>query len=191
MMVAMKDTQGLTIALLVSIAAHAVILASLGVWYVAAAPPPEKIITVDLEETAAAPFQASLYLQPPLTSPSDRTTLRHPAETDEDVVVLGSAESEKSPYLRTIRKRIEEKWIYPQASFEEREEGVVTIFFSISPSGQLLSRRINQSSGSKRLDEESLMVIQRTAPFPPFPRDMSLSRLNIIARFNYSLRFRR
>lgn len=187
----MNDRQGLIIALLVSIAAHAVILASLGVWYVTTSPPPEKIITVDLEETAGITFQASLYPQSPPASPSDRVTLPHPAEMDEDVVVLGSAESENSPYLRGIRKRIEKNWIYPQESFEEREEGAVTIVFSISPSGQLLSRRINQSSGSKRLDEESLMVIRRAAPFPPFPRDMSLSRLNIIARFNYSLRFTR
>ncbi|MFQ6554223.1 TonB family protein [Aestuariibius insulae] len=47
--------------------------------------------------------------------------------------------------------------------------GLAVVSFSIAASGGLQSASIAQSSGSARLDQAALQVIQRAAPFPPPP----------------------
>lgn len=47
--------------------------------------------------------------------------------------------------------------------------GTVLIEFTISPSGQVLTREVKKSSGSKSLDDAALAALDRAAPFPPMP----------------------
>lgn len=105
----------------------------------------------------------------------------------EDTVELGSADAKYTPYLKKIKKRIEIIWKYPQAAFEQEEEGTAVIKFSISDRGDLLASGIVKSSGSNYLDQGALDVVRSAAPYAPFPREFHLSQLNIVARFEYKL----
>ena len=78
-------------------------------------------------------------------------------------------------------------WTYPQSALEREEEGTAVLKFSINKSGALIATRILTSSGSKSLDQGVLHVVQSAAPYDPFPRELELSRLHIIARFHYKL----
>ena len=105
----------------------------------------------------------------------------------EDTVDLGSIDPRYTPYLKKIKTKIESIWVYPQAAFEQEEEGVAVVKFSISESGDLLASGIEESSGSNYLDLGALDVVRSAAPYDPFPRDFMLSQLNIVARFQYKL----
>jgi protein TonB len=52
-------------------------------------------------------------------------------------------------------------------------EGVVTVEFNLDPSGQILSSRIVDSSGSTVLDEEAMALLKRAAPLPAPPTHVS------------------
>ena len=51
--------------------------------------------------------------------------------------------------------------------------GAVVVRFSLSPSGQVLSRSIQKSSGNKSLDDSIVRMVADAAPFPAAPGDVS------------------
>ena len=61
---------------------------------------------------------------------------------------------------------------YPSGAESRREQGVVTLSFSLSRNGAVLSRSIARSSGNSELDQEVLAMVMRAQPFPPFPAGM-------------------
>lgn len=105
----------------------------------------------------------------------------------EDTVDLGSADVKYTPYLKKIKRKIEDIWKYPQAAFEQEEEGTAVVKFSISARGSLLASGIVKSSGSNYLDHGALDVVRSAAPYNPLPPEFHLSQLNIVAKFQYKL----
>jgi periplasmic protein TonB len=57
--------------------------------------------------------------------------------------------------------------------------GTVVVHFSIDRSGRLLGRSLARSSGSSLLDAAALSTVDRAAPFPPFPPEMTRNRLDV------------
>jgi protein TonB len=105
----------------------------------------------------------------------------------EDTVDINTLDVKYTPYLKKIKKKIEDIWVYPKAAFEREEEGTAVIKFSISDSGILLASAIVTSSGSNYLDLGALDVVRSAAPYDPFPQEFNLTQLNIVARFAYTL----
>jgi len=63
--------------------------------------------------------------------------------------------------------------------------GTVTLAFTISADGQLLSREVLQSSGSKLLDEAAIATLDRASPFPPFPAGIDEPEMQLTIPFNF------
>ncbi len=105
----------------------------------------------------------------------------------EETVDLGSIDIKYTFYLKRIKKKIEDIWIYPQAAFEREEEGTAVVKFSIGESGDITANQIIESSGSDYLDEGALDVVRSAAPYDPLPSEFNISQLNIVARFQYKL----
>ena len=105
----------------------------------------------------------------------------------EDTVDINTLDVKYTPYLKKIKRKIEDIWVYPKAAFEREEEGTAVIKFSISDSGTLLASGIVVSSGSNYLDLGALDVVRSAAPYDPFPQEFNLTQLNIVARFAYKL----
>jgi TonB family protein len=105
----------------------------------------------------------------------------------EDTVDINTLDVKYTPYLKKIKKKIEDIWVYPKAAFEREEEGTAVIKFSISDSGTLLASAIIASSGSNYLDLGALDVVRSAAPYDPFPQEFNLTQLNVVARFAYKL----
>lgn len=113
-----------------------------------------------------------------------------PANSDggrEDTVDLGSGDVRYASYLNKIKKKILQIWKYPQKAYEKNEEGVVVVKMTIAASGILAQTSLLSSSGSLLLDEDAIDVVRGAAPFEPLPARYSLSRLHIVASFNYRL----
>jgi len=77
---------------------------------------------------------------------------------------------------------------YPTGAASRREQGTATLTFTLSRSGAVLSHRIVRSSGSAELDQEVLAMVQRAAPFPPFPAGMSQASVHLSVPVNFALR---
>ena len=105
----------------------------------------------------------------------------------EDTVDLGSLDVKYVPYLTKVKNRILRIWIYPQKAYENIEEGNVVVKMSIDANGTLAGVVLLSSSGSQNLDQGALRVVQDAAPYEPLPVNYDLSRLHIIASFNYKI----
>jgi len=68
--------------------------------------------------------------------------------------------------LRSIRHRIEQNKIYPDAARQEGIQGTVELRFRIAQDGSVEAIEILRSSGSNILDEASRQTLRRAAPYP-------------------------
>ncbi|HOO89858.1 MAG TPA: energy transducer TonB [Syntrophales bacterium] len=104
-----------------------------------------------------------------------------------DTIDLDSTDTKYYPYLIKIKESIDDRWSYPQDAYIRGEGGTTVIEFSIMEQGALADSRVIVSSGYELLDTESLYAIRSSAPFAPFPVEFGLAKLNIVAKFRYSL----
>ncbi|MEA2035442.1 MAG: energy transducer TonB [Euryarchaeota archaeon] len=105
----------------------------------------------------------------------------------EDTVNLGSMDTKYYSYLKKLRKSIKKNWSYPKQAYIQKEEGTTVVKFSIAENGSLIDICIIASSGFKSLDMEACNVIKTSAPYTPLPKTFNLSKLNIVANFQYRL----
>ncbi len=105
----------------------------------------------------------------------------------EDTVNLGTSDIKYIAYLSKIKNRILKVWTYPPKAIEKNEEGDVVIKISIDTDGRLADVTLISSSGSIELDTGALSVVRNAAPYDPLPEIYNLSRLHIIASFDYKL----
>jgi len=76
---------------------------------------------------------------------------------------------------------------YPTAARKAKQQGVVTVNFTIDRRGALLDARIERSSGHALLDEAALALLQRAAPMPRLPDALGLQTLTVSLPVDYSL----
>tara|TARA_B100000700_G_C15048004_1_gene858887 strand:- start:3099 stop:3893 length:795 start_codon:yes stop_codon:yes gene_type:complete len=121
--------------------------------------------------------QASIF-KPDMSSANAKT---------EATVDLNTKEFKYISYMLKIKRKIEMVWEYPPESKNRGEVGKVLVKMSISRDGKLIDVKILQSSGFKRLDNESKSSIIKAAPYPPFPKSWgNLQKLNIRVAFYYA-----
>lgn len=108
-------------------------------------------------------------------------------EWREDTVNLGTSDLKYVAYLARIKARILKVWTYPPKAIEKNEEGDVVIKISIDADGRLAGVILISSSGSTELDAGALSVVRNAAPYDPLPEMYNLSRLHIVASFDYKM----
>jgi periplasmic protein TonB len=87
----------------------------------------------------------------------------------------------RTAYLGEVRKTLEKSKITPRAHLS----GTVLIGFTIGPSGQVLTREVKISSGSKVLDDAAMASLDHAAPFPPMPHDLAHGSLELQVPFKF------
>src|SRR5262245_39798418 len=75
-------------------------------------------------------------------------------------------------WKRQVSALIERNKRYPSAAQSRGEHGTAQLAFSLDRQGRVLASRIVKSSGSPRLDQETLEVVKRAQPFPAPPAEM-------------------
>ncbi len=84
------------------------------------------------------------------------------------------------PYFAEIRRRVKRNW-KPSAPYNNRHTVLV---FSIQRNGQITGLRIRRSSGSEKIDRESLEAVQKSAPFAALPANFPNEQLDVEFNFN-------
>jgi protein TonB len=102
----------------------------------------------------------------------------------------GSAASRNAiaSWRELLMMRLQQNKRYPRSAEARREQGVVTLNFTVDRSGRVLARRIVRSSGVAALDEEVLAMIERAQPLPAFPAAMAQHSVNLIVPIRFSLK---
>lgn len=75
---------------------------------------------------------------------------------------------------------------YPDDARRRSTEGQVTLRITVAASGDVLAQEVQRSSGSDTLDQAALAVV-RGARVPPFPPDMTQSRVTMTVGITYRL----
>ncbi len=105
----------------------------------------------------------------------------------EATVAIGTQSIKYASYMKHIKDKVENVWIYPQDARENGMQGRLLVYFSISKNGSLYRLSLVRSSGSKILDDAAMQAIRDASPFPKLPDRLHLDRLNIYAAFEYKL----
>ncbi len=105
----------------------------------------------------------------------------------EDTISLDTKDKKYMPYAKSIKAKLMQHWEYPNEAWENLIEGDVLILFSLDRQGKLKRFNILNSSSHDILDRETARTIRTSAPFPPFPGSVTVTKLNIKANFTYRL----
>ena len=138
-------------------------------------PPPPEVRPV--ERKKAAP-------QTTAAPRSERNTAARPAAPNPGAVSQAALADWRSQVVSQLQRAKR----YPSGAASRREQGVVTLAFMLSRSGGVLARRIVRGSGNLELDQEALAMVQRAAPFPPFPTGMNQASVQLSVPVNFALR---
>jgi len=182
----------LTISIIGSLLLHGIALYLTGMIQMKQSILEEKILTVHLKQEIPPEVQT-----PPTPIPGKKSPVKTKVATApkpepatagkrEDTVDLGDLSNTRyKPYLVRIKKKIEKYWTYPSWAASKKIEGTSMITFSIMDDGTLDAVIITDSSGSKLLDQGTVVAIRSASPFDPLPPAYGLSKLNIRASFAY------
>lgn len=109
------------------------------------------------------------------------------AEDAKRTVNLDSREPRFLSYLARVKRRIENRWSYPQEAMAVGIGGELLLVFTLNKAGTLTQIALLQSSGFPVLDEEALRAVKQAAPYDPFPAELGEEPWNITASFRYNV----
>ncbi len=133
-----------------------------------------------LDQASLGSMQASIPLQSSV-NPVYATR----SEASEGTTV-NEADMVYSNYIKNIDKKFEEVGRFPHYAAKKNVTGETRISFTILKDGTLSDLRIIQSSDHASLDEESLRIVQDSAPFQPIPDLLKKVALTLTWTFHYS-----
>ena len=96
----------------------------------------------------------------------------------------GGDTTQRLAYLGQVRKTLERSKVNPRS----KVAGTVLLKFTVGPKGELLSRTVQRSSGSKVLDDAAMAALDRAAPFPPLPQEIASGPLEVQVPFRFITR---
>lgn len=143
---------------------------------------------------------------PQVKPPPPRPTVvrKHPPEPAQSVPAAPAAPSEPAPDLaprpvasqsdvmptfqQRLLRHLDQNKRYPQTSQRRRQQGTAMLRFTMDAEGNVLSFRLEKTSGHEALDEEVLAMIKRAEPLPKIPADLGRDRLELVVPVQFALR---
>ena len=91
-------------------------------------------------------------------------------------------------YFAEVKRRIEANWVYPQEAVQQNQSGRGTIAFVLRRNGSVKQIEITETTGVHVLDAYIRNAVLLTAPFPPFPDEVTTETLPLSVSFSYNPR---
>jgi TonB family protein len=135
-------------------------------------PPPPNAITV--APAPPAPVQAPIVQAPP---PEIGKTVAPPPISGADRKAFATA---LFGHLNRYKR-------YPASARMRRQEGVVSLRFTMDRKGHVLSYEIAKTSGSDALDNEARELIKRAEPLPAIPAAFARDTLDLVVPIEFFL----
>ena len=133
---------------------------------------------------------------PPLPAPSGRGGTKSDGagagesgrESDGQIAVpLNTPDPRYAGYFAELKRRIEDKWVYPQEASRRGQSGQGEIRFILRKDGSVRTVEIVHSSGVRILDSYIENAIRLAQPFPPIPPSVGEDLIPISINFTYTL----
>ncbi len=145
-------------------------------------PPVAQSVNVTPAQATPSPIAAAT---PPISTPVAA------AQSFAPVVTQASdprAKKQEADYFSLISAHLNRKKTYPAEAKQARQQGIVTVRFTIDRNGGISNTSIKRSSGHALLDEATLALLLRVAPLPRMPASMQHDSVTIALPIEYSLR---
>lgn len=91
-------------------------------------------------------------------------------------------------YLARIVDLVDRAKRYPRREKEERVEGVVVVRVAVDRAGRVTAVRLLAGSSRAGFNQEALAAVQRAAPFPPMPPEISRDQVQLQLRLRFVMR---
>ncbi len=155
--------------------------------------PPEKTAAKPVEKALEKPAEKAVekrYRQKHTSLASAPSTAeQRAARTAAPMPGASSRNSDAVPNWKSqLVAHLERYKRYPSQAQSRGEQGVAQLAFSVDRSGGVHRARIVRSSGSGLLDEATLALVERAAPLPPPPPEISGAQIAIVVPIRYSIR---
>ena len=135
-------------------------------------PPPPNAITV-------APAPPALVQAPIVQAP--------PPEIGRAITPPAISGADRKAFATTLFGHLNRYKRYPASARMRRQEGVVSLRFTMDRQGHVLSFEIAKSSGSDALDRETLELIKRAEPLPAIPAAFRRDTLDLVVPVEFFL----
>ena len=135
-------------------------------------PPPPNAITV--APSPPAPVQAPIAQAPP---PEIGRAVSPPPISGAD----------RKAFATTLFGHLNRYKRYPASARMRRQEGVVSLRFTMDRKGHVLSYEIAETSGSDALDNEARELIKRAEPLPAIPAAFGRDTLDLVVPIEFFL----
>ncbi|WP_137678926.1 energy transducer TonB [Aurantiacibacter suaedae] len=97
------------------------------------------------------------------------------------------AKAEQADWIALVNNHLARRKRYPQEARRAGQEGTPSVRFTVDRRGRVSNVSIVRSSGHQLLDETTVQLVQRTAPFPAMPRSMQRDSITITLPIEYAL----
>ncbi|NBC37017.1 TonB family protein [Novosphingobium sp. FSY-8] len=97
------------------------------------------------------------------------------------------AQKAQANYYQQLMAYLARRKDYPAEARQARQQGVVTVRFTIDQNGNISGETIKRGSGFAVLDSATLALLRRVSPVPPIPRDMRRDSITLSLPIEYSL----
>ncbi|AGK56470.1 TonB family protein [Hyphomicrobium denitrificans 1NES1] len=162
-------------------------------------PPPEQVKPDELRDVIAS--EESTVEQevvktddpPPIKEPPPPEAVQAQSQPEQIAVVTQQSSGEEKSggnakmlglYLGQVNDHVQRAKVNPRSAIA----GTVIVRFTIDVDGKLLSKEVAKSSGSKVLDDAATAALDRAAPFPPIPPEVSIKPLAFTQPFKFVMR---
>lgn len=98
------------------------------------------------------------------------------------------AKQQEIDYLSLVSAHLNRRKHYPSEAKKARQQGIVTIRFTVDRDGNVSSVSIKRSSGHEILDRATLDLLARVAPLPRMPKSITRDSIIVSLPIDYSLR---
>lgn len=141
-------------------------------------PPPAPKPVAQAASTSQAPAAVSAAVAPSGSASGSNSTAGNDPR----------AKKQAADYFALVSAHLNRRKVYPPEARKARQQGVVTVRFTVDRNGSVSNASINRSSGHDILDQATLYLLQRVAPLPRMPSSMQRESVTLSLPIDYSLR---
>lgn len=141
-------------------------------------PPPAPKLVAQPASTSQAPAAVSAAAAPTGSASGSNTAAGNDPK----------AKKQEADYFALVSAHLNRRKVYPPEARKARQQGVVTVRFTVDRNGGVSGASIKRSSGHDILDRATLDLLQRVAPLPRMPSGMQRQSITLSLPIDYSLR---
>ncbi|MEM7027335.1 MAG: energy transducer TonB [Pseudomonadota bacterium] len=141
-----------------------------------------------VEKKAVAKKEVQQQTNTVTTEQTDSFHDKAPTMARGAVTDTGTSRKIEASYKAIVSAILQKHKQYPSRALRRKQEGTVTVVFTIDNDGSLAGYEITDSSGYKLLDRAVEKMLKRATPLPPFPDNMDQDSITLILPVDFYIK---